>query len=258
MREKILLTGEMNTSKTYSIIKLAMLTPNKKVVIFDPDDGTAKVIAELTEGIGQLLIPNLTIIPVTKDWKVMKDAYDLVKPTLEEGDWLSFDMLGRFWDNSQDYYGTQVFGQTVLERIMNLRKQAQKVQFEGFDGLQDWTLIKGIHNELIDDAITNSIFNVMCTTSIKDYLPMEKVPKTGVAGIYAAEFGVKPEGEKHNIYRFDTQCFMYRKPNNSYWFRMVRDRGRSVDVKQEFEITNSSFWEVYAPMRGIQIGGETS
>ena len=253
MREKVLLVGEMNTSKTLSVIKTALMYPNSKVVIFDPDDGTNKVIHELTGGYGISLIPNLTIIPVTKDWKVLKDTYDMVRASLLPTDWLSFDMLGRFWDDAQDYYGKQVFGQTVSERIFTLRKAAQSTKFEGFDGLQDWTLIKGIHNELIDDAITRASFNVICTTSIKEYLPIEKVPKTGIASIYATEFGIKPEGEKHNIYRFDTQAFMFRKPNNTYWFRLVRDRGRAVDIKQEFEITGRSFWEVYSEARGIQL-----
>jgi hypothetical protein len=253
MREKVLLVGEMNTSKTLSIIKMAILYPNNRVVIFDPDDGTGKVIYELTGGVGLSVLPNLTIVKVTRDWKALKEQYDMWKTVLVEGDWMSFDMLGRFWDNSQDFYGTEVFGKTVLERILTLRKAAGKVQFEGFDGLQDWTLIKGIHNEIIDDAITNQSFNIMGTTSVKEYLPVEKVPKSGIAGVYASEFGLKPEGEKHNIYRFDTQAFMIRK-NNGYYFRLVRDRGRQVDVKQEYEITGSSFWEIYAPMRGLLIG----
>ena len=47
MREKILLVGESNTSKTFGLISLPILMPDRKVVIFDPDDGTNKVLEEL-------------------------------------------------------------------------------------------------------------------------------------------------------------------------------------------------------------------
>ena len=249
MREKVLLSGEANTSKTLSLIALAILYPDRKVVILDPDDGVGKVLEEL--GVGEL--PNLTVIPVRADWGKMLSDYESIKTQLTPNDWLCMDMLGRFWDLSQNYYSSEVFGKNPAEHIIQLKKQASQVNFGGFDGLQDWAVIKRLHNEqLMDDAVLYSPFNVMCTTSVKEFLPVEKVPKTGQLGIYASEFGIKPEGEKHNIYRFDSQLVLYRKKNNTYWFRIVRDRGRPVDVKQEFEITGRSAWEVYREMRNNQ------
>ncbi len=250
MREKILLSGEMNTSKTLSLVSLAVLYPDSKVVILDPDDGVAKLLNEL----GLEDLPNLTIIPVRADWGEMLGNYKLAKAILTPDDWLCMDMLGRFWDLSQNYYSSEVFGKDPAEHIIQLRKQASQVNFGGFDGLQDWAVIKRLHNEsLMDDAVLYSEFNIMCTTSVKEWLPVEKVPKTGQLGIYATEFGVKPEGEKHNIYRFDTQAVLYRRKDGTYHFRLVRDRGRTVDLKQEFDFTGKSFWEVYAGHRGIEL-----
>jgi len=161
-------------------------------------------------------------------------------------------MLGRFWDLSQQYYSTTVFGEDPIDHLLKLRQQASRVDFGGFDGLNDWTLIKRLHNEkLVDDAVVRSKFNVMCTTSVSPYLPIEKVPKTGIEGIYAGEFGIKPEGEKHNPYRFDTQAVLFRKKDNTYHFRLVRDRGRPIDLKKDFDFTGSSFWEKYCEYRGI-------
>ena len=249
-REKILLSGDSNTSKSLSLVSLAVLYPDSKVVILDPDDGIGKLLVEL----GLEDLPNLTVIPVRANWGEMLANYQMAKGVLTPNDWFCMDMLGRFWDLSQNYYSSEVFGEDPAEHIIQLRKQAKQVNFGGFDGLQDWAVIKRLHNErLMDDAVLYSQFNVMCTTSVREFLPVEKVPKTGQLGIYASEFGIKPEGEKHNIYRFDTQAVLYRKKEGTYHFRMVRDRGRFVDVKKEFDITGKSFWEVYAGYRGIEL-----
>ena len=249
MREKILLSGEPNTSKTLSLVSLAVLYPDSKVVILDPDDGTAKVMDEL----GICDLPNLTVIAVGSDWQQTISDYQEAKATLGESDWFCIDMTGRFWDLAQQYYSISVFGDTPLEHLMKLKKQAQQASFGGFDGLQDWPLIKRLHNEqLLDDAVLRSPFNVMCTTSVGQFSPKEKVPTAGTLGIYASEFGIKPEGEKHNIYRFDTQAVLYRKSaTGTYHFRLMRDRGRHIDLKQEFDITGKSFMEVYAKHREL-------
>lgn len=250
MREKVLLSGEMNTSKTLSLVSLAVLCPDRRVVILDPDDGIEKVLDEL--GIGGL--ENLTVIPVTADFEKLIANYRMAKSILKAGDWFCMDMMGRFWDFAQQYYSNTVFGMTHTEHLMMLKKQSRATNFSGFDGLQDWPLIKNLHSaDLVDDAVLWSPFNVMCTTSITNFSPKEKVPNAGTLGIYASEFGIKPEGEKHNIYRFDTQAVLYRKPAGTYHFRLVRDRGRSIDLKEEFDITGSNFWEVYAKYRGMEL-----
>jgi len=44
---------------------------------------------------------------------------------------------------------------------------------------------------------------------------------------------------------------LYRKKEGTYHFRMVRDRGRPIDLKMEFDITGRNFWEVYSEWRGL-------
>jgi hypothetical protein len=105
----------------------------------------------------------------------------------------------------------------------------------------------------VDDAVLWSPFNVMATTSVGQFLPIEKMPKTGINSIYASEFGIKVDGEKHNVYRFDTQAVLYRKKEGTYHFRIVRDRGRTVNLQQEFDITGKSFYQVYTEHRGIEL-----
>ncbi len=250
MREKILLVGDSNSSKTFSLISLAILYPDSKVIVFDPDDGSNKILGEL--GLSESDLPNLTIIPVRVDYEELLNNYKQAKEVLTPKDWLCFDMLGRFWDLSQQYYSLRVFGEDPIEHLLNLRKQAGQVNFGGFDGLQDWTLIKRLHNEkLMDDAVLYSEFNVMATTSVGNYLPIEKVPKVGIKGTLAMNFGIKVEGEKHNIYRFDTIAVLYRNKEGLFQFRIAKDRGRTIDLEKEFDITGKSFYEVYAQYRDL-------
>ena len=249
MREKILLAGDMSTSKTTSLIQLAIQFPDKIVAILDPDDGVAKVLSEL--GMDGEALPNLSIIKVTPDWEAMISAYRMLKTVLKEGDWLCFDMMGRFWDFAQNFFSKSVFGMSTSEHLVMLRSQAKSTSFSGFDGLMDWSVIKRMHNEeLVDDAVVWSQFNVMATTSIGSYLPVEKVPKAGLEGFLAKEFGVKLEGEKHNPYRFDTIALLQRKADKSYTFRIVKDKGRAIDPMREIPFTNSSFTYEYFKMRG--------
>jgi len=249
MREKVLLAGDTNTSKTMSLVQLALIYPDRRVVILDPDDGVGKVIYELG-----VELPNLTTIPVTPDWAGMIEKYKETKLTLTPDDWLCMDMMGRFWDFCQNFYSRTVFGKTPSEHLLALRNQAKSVSFGGFDGLTDWTVIKRLHNEeLVDDALLWSPFNVMATTSISTYLPVEKVPKTGVEGLIASEFGVKVEGEKHNVYRFDTIAILRRARTGAYTFKLAKDKGRPVDLTREFDITGSNFWQVYCDYRGVTL-----
>lgn len=250
MREKVLLAGETNTSKTLSLISLAILYPNRKVIIFDPDDGTEKVIEELG-----VELPNLTVIPVTPKWNDMMRAYKMLKSILTPDDWFCMDMMGRFWDFSQNYYSTTVFGESPSEHLIALKNQAKRTDFGGFDGLTDWSVIKRMHNEeLVDDALLWSKFNVMGTTSVTNYLPVEKIPTSGTAGLIAKEFGLKLEGEKHNLFRYDTIAIMRRtvgqQGNPRFIFNLVKDKGRPINIRQEFDITGSSFWEKYCEYRG--------
>lgn len=262
MREKILLGGDTNTSKTMSLIQLALIYPERKIIILDPDDGVEKVVDELGfEGYLKLepdsivtsrdQLPNLLHVPITPDFLLLLKQYKMIKPLLIPDDWLCMDMMARFWDFAQNFYSRTVLNKSLAEHLLNLKSQAKAVNFSGFDGLSDWPTIKRLHNEeLVDDALLWSKFNVMATTSVASYLPVEKIPKAGIEGVIASKFGVKFEGEKHNLYRFDTIALMTRKPNNTFFFRLAKDKGRSLNMDQEFDITGSSFWAKYLEYRG--------
>lgn len=253
MREKILVGGGTNSGKTLTIIHLAVLFPDRQVWAFDAE-GDINLTVEEMGLVGQL--PNLTVVEVKPNWTEFTAKYNEAKAVLTPQDWMCFDMMGVFWDLAQNSFSRDVFGESPSQHIITLRREAKKADFGGFDGLTDWTVIKRMHNEdIFDDAIRWSPFNVLATTSLTDFSPKEKVPQTGLEGIMAREFGMKLEGEKHNKFRFRTIAVLYYKiREKKYCFKLVKEKGSPMqEPLQEFEFTGRDFFTVYAEHRGIAL-----
>ena len=248
MREKLLIGGNTNSGKTIAIIQLAIQFPERLVYVFDAEGDVRLTMEEL--GID---LPNLVIKEVTPDWDKFVSEYKEAKTKLTPDDWCCFDMMGVFWDLAQNSFSRSVFGESPSQHIIALRKQAVSVSFGGFDGLTDWTVIKRMHNEdIFDDALRWSPFNVMATTSLTDFSPKEKIPKYGFEALMASEFGMKIEGEKHNKFRFRSIAIIYEKPGDGrFYFKMVKLKGTSLTQPlQEYDFTGRSFFEVYKEVTG--------
>lgn len=243
MREKILIGGGTNTGKTVAIIHLSYLYPDRKVWVFDAEGDVSLSVEEMG-----IVPPNLTIVSVKPDWKEFVEGYKEAKAVLTPQDWMCFDMMGVFWDLAQNYFSKEVFGESPSQHIIALRKVAKNVSFGGFDGLTDWTVIKRMHNEdVFDDALRWSDFNVLATTSLTNFSPKEKVPTVDVEGLMATEFGKKLEGEKHNKYRFRTIAVTYyRAETGRFCFKLVKMKNKLLKSPlTEYDFTGKSFMEVY-------------
>lgn len=255
MREAILLGGGTNVGKTLTLVSLAWLKPESRVVIFDPENKVRLILEEM--GITPEDLPNLQLVLVTPDWGSFTTTYKGLKTTLTDQDWVCFDMAGRFWDLAQNYFAREVFGMSPAEHIVALRKASKRADFEGFDGLTDWTVIKRMHNEdIMDDAVLWSPFNVCATTSLTSYSAREKLPNKGVEGLMVQEFPDAPklEGEKHNKFRYDTIGVLYQKlraddnpaPAGAFCFKIVKHKGKiAVPPLQEYDVTGRLFWGGY-------------
>jgi len=243
MREKILLGGGTNSGKTLAIIQLAILFPNNWVYVFDAEGDI-----ELTCEERGLELPNLIVKNVVPDWDKLRAEYQEAKKLLTSDDWCCFDMMGVFWDMAQNSFSRAVFGESPSQHIIALRREAGKADFGGFDGMTDWTVIKRMHNEdIFDDALRWSPFNVLATTSLTDFSPKERVPKAGMEGLMAKEFGQKLEGEKHNRFRFRTIAIVYQKLDGGrFCYKLVKVKGQPLEQPlEEFDFTGRSFMEVY-------------
>jgi hypothetical protein len=193
---------------------------------------------------------------------------------LKTGDWLCMEHLGRFWDMAQNYYNGLLYSDDLVDRLVDKRtelaekvKAGQKGQDKdvgGFSGEADWPLIKRIHNQkVVDDALTRQVFNVMATSAAKDltFRDEQSAVKSQMMKEFLAIFapvGAKPEGEKHNIYRFDTIAYCTQKSNTiasgalefTYWTRILRDRGRQETRLNLLETTDRGFWGAYTDLVG--------
>lgn len=241
MKHKILLGGGTNTGKSLNIINMAVDFPDSHIWAFDPENEIPNLLEEMG-----LELPNLTIKLVTKDWMQFKRDYTEAKKVLKEEDWCCFDMMGVYWDLAQNYFSLSVYGESPAEHIIALREAAKKSDFGGFDGLTEWTVIKRLHNEdIVDDAVRWSPFNVLATTTLADYSPKAKVPQTGVEGLLNNEFGKKLEGEKHNIYRFRTIAILY-EDKGKFFYKVIKEKGKEMKRPlQAVEFTGTSFWQTY-------------
>jgi len=169
-------------------------------------------------------------------------------------EWCCFDLMGVFWDLAQEGVAQSVFGMSLAEHQIALLREFKKLDFGGFDGLQHWPTIKKMHNtDFIDNAVRWSPFNVLATTSLTDFSPKERLPKTGVEGLMAQEFGQKLEGEKHNKYRFRTIAILYQDiEDGRFLFKLVKLKGVPLQQPlQAFDFTGKSFWEVYSEYRNL-------
>lgn len=249
MRYKILLGGETNTGKTLNLIQTAIQFPDSQTYIFDSEGDVEITLEDM--GLDWLLEQNLTVKRVTKDWGQFTSDYAEAKSVLSSGDWCNFDMMGEFWNLAQNYYSREVFGESPAEHIIALKKEAKKAEFGGFDGLTDWVVIKRMHNEdIFDDAVRWSDFNVLATTSLNDVAARAKAPKYGVEGLMFKEFGKKLEGERHNLYRFRTIAILY-EDKGEFKYKLVKEKGRELERPlEEHDITGVSFIEKYLENRG--------
>jgi len=250
MREKLLIAGDTNTGKTMTIIHLATVYPNSTVVAFDAEGDIDLTLEEMKASIG-VTLPNLVVVNVKPDWYEFVGKYKEFKVKLKPEDWMCFDMMGVFWDLAQIYFARRVFGESPSEHILKLKEQAKRTDFAGFDGLTEWSLIKRMHNEdVFDDAVRWSDFNVLATTSLTDFSPKEKIPPTGYDYIMANEFGKKLEGEKHNRYRFRDILIIYVRKDGHFCYKVVKQKNTVMTMPLvEHDFTGRSLIEVYREVK---------
>lgn len=253
-REVILAAGAPGSGKSDGIVRLCqqLEASGHKMVVIDRDRGTAKALKELNGGVKP---DNMTYF-LAKTWERVEDGINYAFRNLSVGDWLCFDMVGGLWDLAQNEYSRLVYGDDLASHLLVLRADAQaeidrlgvstrstkakdkaeankvvstQMAYSGLEGRTDWSVIKRMHNDnVMDRAILSGDFNVLATTSIT---PISDTDATKWPLFKVIE--KRPEGEKHNIHRFDTIMYLGLEREGFVWRTDLgggigKDRGRKL------------------------------
>jgi len=259
-REVILLGGNQSSGKSYSVVKLIEqgMEEDFKVMVIDRDRGIAKAIKEVFgKKIKLSALHNLDYRLITS-WEDILEAVEDVFANLGAGDWLVFEHVGKIWDFAQEEFSRAVYGEDVGNHLLALRADVQaelkakgidlrmsegedkktanaavakQMQYSGMEGRTDWTVIKRQHNgSVFDKVIVEGEFNILSTTAMT---PLQDSDLKNNRWTDFHKYGMRPEGEKHQVYRHDTVAIVYKKDGTFCWRtdlggEMGKDRGREL------------------------------
>jgi len=247
MKESILLTGEFGSGKSYSLLCIAKHHPDAKFWIIDMEGALQIQMEKLFPP-----LPNVTILSCN-DWESVERSLGLILPRVAPQDWICTDGLNRWWDESQKYYIEQIFGTSRTEYFIMKRKEAeeaQKTSFSSLEGWKDWSIIKKIHNDPLEDLAHRRPCNIIMATRAKE---VESSDDLEIRTTYQT-VGFKPEGEKGNPYRFDLfvllEALKKREGNierTEFYMTTLRDRWSPGSVRRH--PIKEDFWTTYQELR---------
>lgn len=227
LQEKILVYGGSTTGKSHSILQLAqtvaIMDSTAKVYALDSDKGLDKLWKSLFPD-----LKNFHHKLVTK-WPDVEDAMKELEKVIQPQDWLCIDMVGKFWNLVQSYEVGEIYGKKASEYMIVARAEAvaasklnKPVTLPGVD----WNVIKKLHNEeFLDRIVTEFPCNVFVTTAADPI--MQEWDDQKIVSM-TTRVGYKPDGEKNNVYRFDTVMYLTMFRDGTRVFSTVKDRARPL------------------------------
>ena len=246
-REVILAAGTPNTGKSYTIAELILASKEGgfQVHVIDRDRGLGKALKEL----GMTALPSGAWYTKAVKWDDVERGTDLAMELLGQGDWLCLDMMGEFWDLAQTAYSERVYGDDLTTHILALRAEAEEkireasleakskganaersraTGYNALDGRTDWNLIKRMHNiNFRDRLIKEGDFNILATTAAVPF--KTEGSKDAVEYPDWARSNVRPTGEKHNQYAFDTWVLVEKREGKYVWSTALGNKGDGKD-----------------------------
>jgi len=223
IRDRVLIYGEPGVGKTWNVLALLRDHPESELWVIDPDAGMKRVIQEFSDDVRKR-----THYFLARSWKDVRKIFRHIRKRIKSKDFLLLEHLGQLWDMAQSYYIKQVFTKATGDFYIELRRrliQSKKDEQARLDGWKDWSIIKKLHNTDFMDVVTRGInCNIVATSSAGELYEFEK--DKDLRNLYSS-VGLKPEGEKHNAYRFDVVLCLGRT-GNKFFFTPVKLRGRPL------------------------------
>jgi len=239
---KTLLYGTAGTGKTRAAMlqfkKLWEKNKKARCKIFDTDKGLTETLKELDND-GKKLFPKEFIDNMDwyncKDFKATLAAMKEVFQDTTKDDMIVFDMLDKLFEDAQEHYSIEIFGEDLSNFYMRRRVEMDKDKSKNasvFDGWKDWVPIKMLHNREIIDRITKQIgCHVVCITSAKvvEQHDLKKGKIIENPTIFT-NIGFAPVGEKRNDHRFD-RIYYFSIGVKDWYYVAVKKRGGDIYTK---------------------------
>ena len=257
LQERIILAGVAGAGKTYAWLTIARMFPNQKFYVIDPDDGARRVwfnefpeVNNLeyyftprwyTEGY-ETYKKGPKIIVTDKDRHThlagIADAWKVIRPKLQPGNWMITEHLGNIWNYVQSGFADEIFDKEIGQYFLEARREMKPggKKLEGLKGWTDWPVIKKMHNEdfMIPMCYENPA-HLLMTSSVSINTGQEQEDE--VTKNFYGDTKVRIDGEKGNVYRVQTMLLMTseNKRNGKHFMStLVKDRGRPWIERKEW------------------------
>lgn len=231
-RERILIYGSFKTGKSSIWLDIARAhyeAGNKsKFYIIDTDFGAERL---LDEEYGHLYAPGGNIeIFNPLDFGEILDTSKKIYRMAKKGDWIVTDMLNYFWEEAQEFYIRNVFGEDPQNYFLKMRQEVvakdgkDPRSFGGQEGT-DWNFISKIYHQAERPLTMKSAANIISICEERK-IDANRGDSTEKVKQFKGAGGMAPKGQKGIGHRHDTLLRMTMRANGQRQLTMAGDRGR--------------------------------
>jgi hypothetical protein len=221
--ERILLYGDPGAGKSTAYLNIAKWSQatgsDAQFYIGDTDNAVGRMLASY---------PDLTNIHVHQLvlWQDYVAFRNQVMPVLRPQDWLIVDFVGDAWPAVQDWFVTEVHGETPEDYFLAVRKAMQGKALGAFEGFTDWSVINKQYRGWFHRLINQATYNVLCTSKAEPLSNSNKPTEDPTFRSVFAKVGKKTVGQKDLPYSFHTLLLAGEDARGFRTLSTVKDRER--------------------------------
>jgi hypothetical protein len=209
--------GMSGAGKSYSHLQIAAAYPGRKFFILDTDDSIPRLLA--------LEFPRLknVIVFPCRDWTDCVKALEAIRLKIAANDWLVIDMLCTVWDYVQSYFVEEIFNRDIGTYFLQMRKsmKTDASNLNALKGWTDWSVVNKLYQSFINEICYQIPASIFFTCKATKLSTEDDATTQDMFSVY----GVKPEGEKRNVFRVHT-VLLLSHGRQGFTLSTIKDRGR--------------------------------